>query len=98
MTAGAPSLLASMIGSSAASVARHHRAPSTSGAPLEPVSGFAGGGLSSMAGGASGVGLLDLLALAGLLLLGAPLAMRRLRLSSEPWRSAPFVLIPERPG
>jgi hypothetical protein len=38
------------------------------------------------------------LTLAGLLLIGGPAAMRRLRLASQPWRSAPFVLIPERPG
>jgi hypothetical protein len=36
--------------------------------------------------------------LASLLLLGGLPAMRRLRLASEPWRAAPFVLIPERPG
>jgi hypothetical protein len=36
--------------------------------------------------------------LAGLLLLAAPLAMRRLRLANAPWHLAPFVLIPEHPA
>jgi hypothetical protein len=48
--------------------------------------------------GGSGMGLSTFLTLAGLLLLGAPRAMRRLRLSCEPWLTACFVLIPERPG
>jgi hypothetical protein len=54
-----------------------------------PVSGAgATGGLSGSA----------LLALAALLLLAAPRAMRRLRLAAGSWRAAQFVLIPERPG
>jgi len=45
--------------------------------------------------GPCAVGFLTLI---GLLLLAAPRAMRRLRLSCEPWLTAFFVLIPERPG
>ncbi len=55
-------------------------------------------GASGSAAGSSGLGLSGFLTLAGLLLLGAPRAMRRLRLSCQPWRTACFVLIPERPG
>jgi hypothetical protein len=44
------------------------------------------------------VGFSIFLMLAGLLRLAAPRTKRRLRLASEPWRQAPFVLIPERPG
>ena len=56
------------------------------------------GGASGSAAGASGLALSGFLTLAGLLLLGAPRAMRRLRLSCQPWLTACFVLIPERPG
>ncbi len=62
-----------------------------------PAPGGAGGGGAGAAGGA-GVGLAGFLTLAGLLLLAAPRALRRLRLSCLPWRTAFFVLIPERPG
>jgi hypothetical protein len=55
-------------------------------------------GASGSAAGASGLALSGFLTLAGLLLLGAPRATRRLRLSFEPWLTACFVLIPERPG
>jgi hypothetical protein len=48
--------------------------------------------------GGSGIALSGFFTLAGLLLLAAPLAMRRLRLSCQPWLTAFFVLIPERPG
>jgi hypothetical protein len=49
---------------------------------------------------ASGVGVAFsiFLILAGLLLIGGLAAMRLLRLASEPWRVAQFVLVPERPG
>jgi hypothetical protein len=49
---------------------------------------------------ASGVGVAFsiFLVLAGLLLMGGLAAMRLLRLASEPWRVAQFVLVPERPG
>jgi hypothetical protein len=57
-------------------------------------SGAAGG--SSGAG--AGLGFSAFLTLAGLLLLAAPHAMRRLRLSCLPRRTSFFVLIPERPG
>jgi hypothetical protein len=32
------------------------------------------------------------------LVLGAPWTVRRLRLSSELWRVAPYMLVPDRPG
>ncbi|MCW3020039.1 MAG: hypothetical protein JWN10_2347 [Solirubrobacterales bacterium] len=63
-------------------------------APAPAPSGAVGG---SAAGG-SGVALSGFFTLAGLLLLAAPRALRRLRLSCQPWRTAFFVLIPERPG
>ena len=63
-------------------------------APAPAPSGAVGG---SAAGG-SGVALSGFFTLAGLLLLAAPRALRRLRLSCQPWRAAFFVLIPERPG
>ena len=68
--------------------------------PVNPAPGPAPApsGASGSAAGFSGVALSGFLTLAGLLLLGAPRAMRRLRLSCQPWRTACFVLIPERPG
>jgi outer membrane biosynthesis protein TonB len=70
------------------------------GRPLSPgpsPPGGAGGGVA--AGGTGGaVGLSGFLTLAGLLLLAAPRALRRLRLSCRPYLTAFFVLIPERPG
>jgi hypothetical protein len=70
------------------------------GHPLVPSPGPAPGGASGgvAAGGSGSVGLSGFLTLAGLLLLAAPRAMRRLRLSCRPWLTAFFVLIPERPG
>lgn len=65
------------------------------GAPPGPPPGGAFGG-SAAAG--SGIALSGFFTLAGLLLFAAPCAMRRLRLSCRPWRTAFFVLIPERPG
>jgi hypothetical protein len=52
----------------------------------------------SGAGAAGGLSGSALLAFAALLLLAAPLAMRRLRLAAGSWRAAQFILIPERPG
>jgi hypothetical protein len=68
--------------------------------PVNPAPGPAPApsGASGSATGSSGIALSGFLTLAGLLLLGAPRAMRRLRLSCQPWRTACFVLIPERPG
>jgi hypothetical protein len=67
--------------------------------PATPTPGPAPGGASgSSAVGGSGLALSAFLTLTGLLLLAAPRAMRRLRLSCEPWLTAFFVLIPERPG
>jgi outer membrane biosynthesis protein TonB len=70
------------------------------GHPLVPSPGPAPGGASGgvAAGGSGSVGLSGFLTLAGLLLLAAPRALRRLRLSCRPWLTAFFVLIPERPG
>ena len=69
-----------------------------SGPPAEPATGSAPSGASGApSGGSSGAGVSSFLTLAGLLLLGAPRAMRRLRLSCEPWLAGCFVLIPERP-
>jgi hypothetical protein len=56
------------------------------------------GGASPATAAGTGFGLSIFLILAGLLMLAAPWAKRRLGLASEPWRLAPFVLIPERPG
>lgn len=67
-------------------------------APVSPAPGPAPSGASGSMTGGSGTAPLTLLTLAGLLLLAAPRAMRRLRLSSRPWLTACFVLIPERPG
>jgi hypothetical protein len=67
--------------------------------PVGPTPGPTPGGASGgTAAGASGIALSAFLTLAGLLLMAAPRALRRLRLSSQPWRTAFFVLIPERPG
>jgi hypothetical protein len=67
--------------------------------PVSPAPGPAPSGVSGgSATGATGLALTGFLTLSGLLLLAAPRALRRLRLSSAPWRTACFVLIPERPG
>jgi hypothetical protein len=66
--------------------------------PVSPGPGPAPAGAAGSSAGASGLALSGFLTLAGLLLLGAPRAMRRLRLSCQPWLTACFVLIPERPG
>jgi outer membrane biosynthesis protein TonB len=78
-----------------------HGGSSGGNAPVGPAPGPAPGGASGAAvgGGApGGVALSNLHTLAGLLLLSGPRAMRRLRLSCQPWLTACFVLIPERPG
>jgi hypothetical protein len=66
----------------------------TGPAPAPAPGGAAGGS----AVGGSGLALSAFLTLAGLLGLAAPRAMRRLRLSCQPWLTACFALIPERPG
>ncbi|HEY4428912.1 MAG TPA: hypothetical protein VGN08_11975 [Solirubrobacteraceae bacterium] len=67
--------------------------------PASPGPGPAPSGVSGgSAAGTSGLALSGFLTLAGLLLMAAPRALRRLRLSCQPWRTACFVLIPERPG
>ncbi len=77
-----------------------HGGSAVGNAPVSPAPGPAPGGASGGAavGGASGLAPSAFLSLAGLLLLAGPRAMRRLRLSSRPWLTACFVLIPERPG
>ena len=77
-----------------------HGGPGLDSPPVNPAPGPtpAPSGASGSAAGSSGIALSGFLTLAGLLLLGAPRAMRRLRLSCQPWRTACFVLIPERPG
>jgi DNA polymerase-3 subunit gamma/tau len=66
---------------------------------MEPPPGPApSGAFGGSAAGGSGIALSGFFTLAGLLLMAAPLAMRRLRLSCRPWLTAFFVLIPERPG
>jgi hypothetical protein len=56
------------------------------------------GGGSPASADAPGTGFLILLALAGLLSLGAPSVARKLRLAGESCGASAFVLIPERPG
>ena len=56
------------------------------------------GTFGGAAGGGTGIALSGFPTFAGHLLRGAPVAMRRLRLSFQPWLTAFFVLIPERPG
>jgi hypothetical protein len=89
--------LASLVGLLAGlpSGAGHNGSPPAS-IPSSP--GPGPGGVSESTVAACGFALSIFLTLAGLPMLAAPRAMRRLRLASEPWRLAPFVLIPERPG
>jgi hypothetical protein len=76
-----------------------HGGSALGGQPLTPAPAPAPGGASGAAtgGGAPAGGVSVFLTLAGLLLLGAPRAMRRLGLSFEPWLAGCFVLIPEHP-
>ncbi len=67
--------------------------------PIGPPPGPAPNGtFGGAAGGGAGIALSGFPTFAGHLLRGAPVAMRRLRLSFQPWLTAFFVLIPERPG
>jgi hypothetical protein len=77
-----------------------HRAgtPAASSVPPAPAPRPVPGGSSPAMASTSGIAFSTFLTLAGLLLMGGLAAMRLLRLASEPWRRAPFVLIPERPG
>jgi hypothetical protein len=70
------------------------------GRSMPPAPGPAPGGASGVAagGGGGGVGLAGFLAFGLLMALAAPRALRRLKLACLPWRTAFFVLIPERPG
>ena len=92
----AASLAAAPSGAPAGGV---HDGSAAGSPPVSPPPGPAPSGASGgSAVGASGLALSGFLTLAGLLLLGAPRAMRRLRLSCQPRLTACFVLIPERPG
>jgi hypothetical protein len=92
----AASLAAAPSGAPAGGV---HDGSAAGSPPVSPAPGPAPSGASGgSAVGASGLALSGFLTLAGLLLLGAPRAMRRLRLSCQPCLTACFVLIPERPG
>jgi hypothetical protein len=85
-------------GPATASASRAGRkAPPPEGGPPSPGPGPSPGGVSGSAAG-FGVAFLILLTLAGLLALGPPGAVHRLRLAAEPLGAAPFVLIPEHPG
>jgi hypothetical protein len=76
-----------------------HGGSAVSSPPIGSAPGPAPGGAAGAATGASGgtAPLSTFLTLAGLLLLGAPRVLRRLRLSCEPWLAGCFVLVPERP-
>jgi hypothetical protein len=75
-----------------------HGGAAISSPPVGPAPSPAPGGAAGAATGAAGFAPLStFLSLAGLLLLGAPRVLRRLRLSCEPWLAGCFVLVPERP-
>jgi hypothetical protein len=66
--------------------------------PVSPTPGPGPGSSSSSAAtGGAGFGISYFLTLAGLLLVAAPRAMSRLRLSALPCRTSFFALIPEHP-
>jgi hypothetical protein len=65
---------------------------------LPPPGPGPGGSVGGSAASGSGAAPSGFFTFGGLRLLHAPCAMRRLRLSCRPWRTAFFVLIPERPG
>jgi hypothetical protein len=65
---------------------------------LPPPGPAPGGSIGGSAASGSGTAASGFFTFAGLHLRSAPSAMRRLRLSCRPWRTAFFVLIPERPG
>jgi hypothetical protein len=77
-----------------------HRAGATStvGALISPEPAPLPGGSTGGVASGAGVFFSVFITLASLLLMGSLAAMRLLRLASESWRPAPFVLIPERPG
>ncbi len=94
-TAAVASMVAAATGSP---VAARHDGAAVANPPVSPGPSPAPSGASGAPAGASGLALSGFLTLAGLLLMMAPRATRRLRLVCQPWRTACFVLIPERPG
>jgi hypothetical protein len=76
-------------------IARTGGNPSPIG-PSPPPTGVPGGPAPSAGSGGSGLTLVFILV--GLLVLAAPPAARRVRPARVPWRLAPVVAIPERPG
>jgi hypothetical protein len=102
LLAASPRSDATVTQDSAAAITPSDGGPDGSGgAGHQPVSPAPGPAPSGAAGGSAGGGpglALAFLSLAGLLLVAPLRAMRRLRLSSAPWLTACFVLIPERPG
>jgi hypothetical protein len=83
---------------SVAALSGADRSASPSGVPSGPAPGPLQGTALPASAAASGFAISIFLTLAGLLVLGALWAARRLRLSSELWRLAPYVLVPDRPG
>ncbi|MEA2139908.1 MAG: hypothetical protein QOC91_7, partial [Solirubrobacteraceae bacterium] len=66
--------------------------------PAGPAPTPSPGGVSPAAVVGPAAGLSIVLALAALLMLASPPAVRRLRLDGESWRLAPLALIADRPG
>lgn len=94
-TPRSPTSIASLAASSPEPTA--HGAIGRGAPPLSPPAQGPGGASGAGTGASTATSALYL-ALAALLLLGAPRALRRLRLTGEPWLTASFDLIPERPG
>lgn len=102
------SLLAVVPGEPAQEVSRARKSTHAGGGYSEPAGGgrsvmpppgpAPGGSFGGSAGAGSGVALSGSFTLMGLFIFAAPCSMHRLRLSCRPWRTAFFVLIPERPG
>jgi hypothetical protein len=102
------SLLAVVPGEPAQEVSRARKSTHAGGGYSEPAGGgrsvmpppgpAPGGSFGGSAGAGSGAALSGSFTHMGLFIFAAPCSMHRLRLSCRPWRTAFFVLIPERPG
>lgn len=91
--------ISSIMAAQAGAPARAGHGDSSLGSvPVAPAPGLVPGGSSGAAAGASGGAPSPALTQAGILLSGAPCAMHTLRLSSKPWLTTYYALIPERPG